>query len=296
MADDAVDQVFGPGARSERVEVLGSWLHHVERGEGRPVVMLHGNPTSSYLWRKVFRALTTPGRLLAVDLIGFGRSGKPDIAYDLDDHAHYLDAWFDALELRDVTLLLQDYGSVLGLSWARRHPDRVRDIVLMEPILGALDSAELPPDFVALRNQVLEPGVGEEIVLKQNRFVTELLPQSLVHGLTPDEQAAYEESFPTVESRRPILFCPRALPVDGRPESTMAVLDANADWLRSGDTPVLLQTFEPGFLMTPSLLKWATEHIPRLTVEHLGAGIHWVQEDQPEAIAASVDRWLAKRK
>jgi haloalkane dehalogenase len=293
---DDVERWFGPGARAETVDVLDSWVHHVERGSGRPVVMIHGNPTSSFLWRKVFRALGTPGRLLAVDLIGFGRSGKPEIAFDLDDHARYLDAWFDALALDDVTLVLQDYGSVLGLSWARRHPDRVRDVVLMEPILRAIDSAELDPGFVALRQQVLTPGVGEEIVLDQNRFVTELLPGSLVHGLSAEEQAVYEEPFPTVESRRPILFCPRALPVDGQPGSTMEVLDANARWLcDSAGVPKLLQTFEPGFLLTPSIAKWVTENVAEIEVEHLGHGVHWVQEDQPEAIAASIDRWLADR-
>lgn len=296
QVDDAVDRVFGPGARAERVEVLDSWMHHVERGSGRAVVMIHGNPTSSFLWRKIVRAMRAPARLLAVDLIGFGRSGKPDIDYDLDDHARYLDAWFEALGLEDVTLVLQDYGSVLGLSWARRHPQRVRDVVLMEPILGAIDSADLDPDFVALRHQVLTSGIGEEIVLEQNRFVTELLPQSLLHGLTPEEQAAYEEPFPTADSRRPILFCPRALPVDGEPASTMAVIHANARWLcDSTGVPKLLQTFEPGFLLTPSIATWVRESVADIEIEHVGPGIHWVQEDQPEAIAASIDRWLAGR-
>lgn len=296
MDDNAqVRADFGPTASSATTPVLDSWIHHVEAGEGAPMVMIHGNPTSSYLWRKVFTRLTTPARRLAVDLIGFGRSGKPDVAYDLDDHSRYLDAWFEVLGLDDVTLVLQDYGSVLGLAWARRHPDKVRAVVLMEPILRAIDSADLDPGFVALREQVLEPGTGERIVIEENRFVTELLPQSLIHGLTAQEQAAYEAPFADVASRRPILFCPRGLPVDGQPASTMEVLDANAEWLTESDVPKLLHTFSPGFLMTPPILEWVKSSVRHIEVEHLGEGVHWVQEDQPEAIARSIDAWCAAR-
>lgn len=293
---DIVRDAFGPNVQHRDVEVLGSSMHWVEADEGRPLVMLHGNPTSSFLWRKVFRKLRGQGRLLAVDLIGFGQSGKPDIEYDLADHERYLDAWFEELQLDDVTLVIQDYGSTLGLSWARRYPDRVRAIVMMEPIIRPIPSAALDPQFVALREQVLQPGVGERIVLEENAFVTQLLPASLIHGLTPEEQAVYEAPFPTPESRKPILFCPRALPVDGRPASTMEVLDANAEWLSTTDVPVLLLTFEPGFLMMPEIQAWAEANIKELRVEHLGAGIHWVQEDQPEAIAGSITGWLQKLK
>jgi haloalkane dehalogenase len=285
---------FGAIAEAHDVAVLDSTMHWVQRGDGDPVVFLHGNPTSSFLWRKVFARLEGPERLLAVDLIGFGASGKPDIAYDLDDHQRYLDAWFDALDLRDVTLVLQDYGAAFGVSWARRHPDRVARIALMEPVLWPIDSADLPDRFVQTRALVLRPGEGERFVLEDNRFLTELFPATFLQPLADEDLEEYLAPFPTPASRRPVIVFPRSLPVDGEPRATVELLEANAAWLGSSDVPKLLLTFEPGFLLTAPILAWAREHIRGLEVQSAGAGIHFVQEEQPEAIAAAIAGWLRR--
>ncbi|MFW0786263.1 haloalkane dehalogenase [Gordonia sp. CPCC 206044] len=279
---------FGPDAQSNTIDVLDSTLHWVEHGDGDPVVFLHGNPTSSYLWRKVFAGLHGRGRLLALDLIGFGESGKPDIDYSLEDHQRYVDAWFDALDLRDVTLVLQDYGAAFGVTWARRHSDRVKAVVLAEPVIRPIASADLPSDFVGLRAQVLEPGVGEQIILQDNRFITELLPGSVLGGLDEDARAAYAEPFPTPRSRRPILVFPRSLPVDAQPRSTVDFLARNEQWLADSEVPKVLVTFRPGFLVTPEIIEWARSTIRNLDVRDGGAGGHFVQEDAPDAIAAAV--------
>lgn len=286
---------FGAGTTSNTIEVLDSTLHYVEAGAGDPIVFLHGNPTSSFLWRGVFSRLHGQGRLLALDLIGFGDSGKPDIEYSLDDHQRYVDAWFDALDLRNVTLVLQDYGAAFGIGWARRHPDRVAGVVLAEPVLRPIASADLPEGFVALRSQVLEPGVGEQIILEDNRFVTELLPGAVLGGLSDEVQAVYAAPFPTPESRRPILVFPRALPVDAKPESTVAFLAANEPWLRASPIPKALFTFEPGFLTTPDVVAWVRDNVAQVEITALGAGGHFVQEDAPQAIAEGVAAFLADR-
>jgi haloalkane dehalogenase len=285
---------FGPTAVAHDVPVLDSTLHHVESGTGDPIVFLHGNPTSSFLWRKVLARLEGQGRLLAVDLIGFGGSGKPDIAYDLDDHQRYLDAWFDALELTDVTLVLQDYGAAFGVAWARRNPGRVRSIVLMEPVLWPIDSSDLPQAFVDTRALVRTPGDGEQFVLEDNLFLTKLFPATFLSPLPDDVLAEYLAPFPTPASRRPVLVFPRSLPVDGVPQTTVDLLDENAAWLRASDTPKLLLTFEPGFLLTAPILAWARDTIRNLEVREAGAGVHFVQEEQPEAIASAVAEWLAR--
>jgi len=284
---------FGRTAVARDVEVLGSTIHHVEsiaddEGHRDPIVFLHGNPTSSFLWRHVFSRLEGQGRLLAVDLIGFGDSGKPDIEYSLHDHQRYLDAWFDALDLTDVTLVLQDYGAAFGLHWASRHPDRVRAVVLAEPVIHAIESEALPEAFVSTRALVRTPGEGEKFVEEDNRFVGELFPGFFLEPLADEDLAEYLRPFPTAESRRPVTVFPRALPVDADPASTVAYLEEFEDYLRTSEVPKTLLTYSPGFLLTPEVLAWAEATIKNLDVVDGGAGIHFVQEEAPEGIADAV--------
>lgn len=285
---------FGASATAHDTAVLDSHLHHVESGEGDPIVFLHGNPTSSFLWRHVFRGLEGRGRRLAVDLIGFGDSGKPAIEYSLHDHQRYLDAWFDAHELREVTLVLQDYGALFGLSWAARHPDRVAAVLLAEPVLRPIEAAELPEQFVRTRALIRVPGEGERFVLDENRFLGELFPGFFVRPLSDEAIAEYQRPFPTPDSRRPVLYFPRNLPVDGEPRSTVEYLDSVVPWLRTSPVPKTLLTFEPGFLLTPTILEWARATIRDLEVTAAGKGIHFVQEEEPEAIAAAVEALLGR--
>ncbi len=213
------------------VPVLGSRIHTIEHGSGAPIVFIHGNPTSSYLWRDVFRPLRGRGRLLALDLIGYGDSSKPDIEYSLENQQRYVDAWFDALDLRDVTLVLQDYGSAFGLDWASRHPDRVRAVAFFEPVLRSIESASLLPEFVATRAKLRRSGEGEAFVLQENRFLTELFPGFFLKPLAPEDLQQYQAAFPTPESRKSVLAGPRNLPVDGEPASTVAFLGRSTNWL-----------------------------------------------------------------
>ncbi len=284
---------FGPHAHARDISILDSHIHYIESGEGRPIVFLHGNPTSSFLWRHIFRRLDGQGRLLAPDLIGFGFSGKPDIEYNLADHQRYLDAWFEELDLSDVTLILQDYGSTFGLDWARRHPDRVRAVSFFEPVLRAIEGEALSPEFISTRARI-RSAKGETFVLEENRFLTELFPWFFLKPLSPDDLQHYLEPFPTAASRKPVLYFPRNLPVDGDPVTTVNFLAKSYDWLRDSDAPKLLLTFEPGFLLTPAILEWARSNIRNLEVEPAGSGIHFVQEEAPEEIAEALLRWLSR--
>lgn len=285
---------FGEGAKAHDVPVLDSHIHTIEHGAGAPIVFIHGNPTSSYLWRNIFRDLRGKGRLLALDLIGFGNSGKPDIEYTLENQQRYVDAWFDALDLKDVTLVLHDYGAAFGLNWASRHPDRVRAVAFFEPVLRNIDSASLTAEFVATRAKLRQPGEGEAFVLHENRFLTELYPAFFLTPLAPEDLREYQAPFPTPESRKPVLAGPRNLPVDGEPATSIAFLDQATDWLSNSETPKLLLTFEPGFLLTPAILDWSRSTIRNLEIQAAGAGIHYVPEEQPQAIAQSLDAWLGR--
>src|ERR671924_1515596 len=210
-----------------RVPVLDSHMAYVEVGVAQPIVFLHGNPTSSYLWRNVIPLLQSAGRCLAPDLIGMGRSGKAaGGSYRFADHARYLDAWFEALGLRDATLVGHDWGSALGFHWARRHPERVRALVYMEAIGRPVTWTEWPE---AARKvfQAMRSPAGEEMVLQKNVFVERILPASVLRGLTHEEMDKYREPFRQPgESRRPTLMWPREIPIDGEPADVAAIVSA----------------------------------------------------------------------
>ena len=274
------------------VSVLDSTMHYEEAGEGDPIVLLHGNPTSSFLWRKVIPGVAGEGRVLAPDLIGMGRSGKPDIGYRFVEHARYLDAWFDALALERVTLVGHDWGGALGFHWARRHPDRVAAVAFMETIVKPTTWGEFPEAAREMFQGFRTPGTGEQLVLEQNMFVEAVLPASMLHQLTADEMNAYREPFLEPSHRLPTLTWPRELPIDGEPADVVELVDSYDRWLASSeDVPKLLLTFEPGAIMSEPVVRWCQENIAALEVANAGQGIHFVQEDQPEAIARIVSEW-----
>jgi haloalkane dehalogenase len=274
------------------VSVLDSTMHYEETGEGDPTVLLHGNPTSSFLWRKVIPGLVGQGRVLAPDLIGMGRSGKPDIGYRFADHARYLDAWFDALALERVSLVGHDWGGALGFHWARRHPNRVTAMAFMETIVKPIGWDEFPEAARELFQGLRTSGTGEQMVLDQNLFVEAVLPASMLHQLTADEMEAYREPFAEPKHRLPTLVWPRELPIDGEPADVVEMVNAYGRWLASSDdVPKLLLTFEPGAIMSEPVVQWCRTNMAALEVVSAGKGIHFVQEDEPEAIARIIGEW-----
>jgi haloalkane dehalogenase len=274
--------------------VLDSTIAHRELGTGAPMVFLHGNPTSSYLWRHVLPAMAEPGRRLAPDLIGMGDSGKPDIAYTFDDHSRYLDAWFDALGLDDVVLIGHDWGGALAFDWAARHPGRVRGIAFTETIVKPMTWQEFPEGAHELFRAIRTPGVGEAMMLDDNVFIEQALPGSVSTPMAEGDLDVYRKPYPTRESRRPLLQWPRAMPLDGEPADVVARIEQYGKWLASSiDVPKLLLTFEPGVgtMMGPELVDWCVATIASLEVEGHGQAGHHTPEDQPAAIAASIAAW-----
>ena len=278
------------------VEVLGSTMYYEDHGDGNPVVLLHGNPTSSYLWRNVIPELTGQARCLAPDLIGMGRSGKPNIGYRFADHSRYLDAWFDALGVDDVTLVGHDWGGALGFDWAARHPDRVNGIAFMETIVHPLTWGDWPEWARDMFQAFRRPGEGEELILDRNFFVEDVIPHSVKRTLTGEEVDAYRAPFTKRADRLPILVWPREIPIDGTPSDVVQRVEAYDAWLASAtEVPKLLLTFDPGAIMSASTIKWCRDHIAAIEVEHIGAGIHFVQEDNGPAIGVAIAAWRARR-
>ncbi|HEU5197642.1 MAG TPA: haloalkane dehalogenase [Methylomirabilota bacterium] len=274
-----------------RLGVLDSHMAYVDVGVGDPIVLLHGNPTSSYLWRNVIAGLGGAGRCLAPDLIGMGRSGKAPLgSYRLADHIRYLDAWFAALDLRRVTLVVHNWGSALGFHWARRHPERVKALVYMEAIVRPLTWAEWPEPARKVFQAMRSPA-GEEMVLAKNVFVERILPASVLRGLTQEEMERYREPFrQSGESRRPTLTWPREIPIDGEPADVVALVEDYAHWLSSTPTPKLFVNADPGSILVGPQREfcraWPSQQ--EVTVR----GSHFVQEDAPVEIAQAIASFL----
>jgi haloalkane dehalogenase len=276
-----------------RVRVLDAEMAYVDTGRGAPIVLLHGNPTSSYLWRNVIPHLERSGRCLAPDLIGMGDSGQPPAAsYRFADHARYLDDWFEVLRLdRDVTLVVHDWGSALGFHWAARHPQRLRALVYMEAIVRPVTWAEWPESARKIFEAMRSPA-GEEIVLQKNVFVERILPASIVRRLTDEEMARYRAPFAEAgESRRPTLAWPREIPIDGEPADVVALVDRYAAWLATSTVPKLFINGEPGsILVGPQrefCRRWPNQQ--EVTVR----GRHFLQEDSPAEIGRATAEFLA---
>jgi haloalkane dehalogenase len=285
-------------ATVRRIDVLDSFLSYRELGSGSPIVFLHGNPTSSFVWRDVLPIVAPHGRCLAPDLIGMGRSGKPESAYRFEDHARYLDAWIAALDLRDVVLVGLDWGGVLALDWARRHRERVRGVVVFETFLQTMRWSDFPPQGAELFRALRTPGIGEKLVLEQNLFLEKSLGVGVKRGLTEAERAEYHAPFPDPASRRPMLQWPREIPIDGEPADVAAVVEANAEWLaRSPEIPKLLLTFDgQGLSNAPAVVAWAQRNAASLEVVPLGAAGHHAPEDAPDAIGGAIVAWLDRRR
>lgn len=280
--------------KSKFAEVNGQRIHYVEEGEGSPVLFLHGNPTSSYLWRNIIPYAAKHGRAIALDLIGMGKSDKPDIPYRFADHVPFVDGFIETLGLRDITLVLHDWGSALGFHYARRHAQNVRGIAFMEGVVRPMTWAGFPPDFRAGFRLMRTPGLGWLMISGFNMFVEKILPSAIVRKLTPEEMAIYRAPYRSPRSRRPLRVWPCEIPIDGSPADVHAVVEAYSRWLGETDMPMLMFYASPGGTIREAEVAWCRETIRNLEVVDIGRGIHFLQEDNPHLIGARIADWLAR--
>jgi haloalkane dehalogenase len=278
------------------VDVRGASMAYHERGEGAPVLFLHGNPTSSYLWRDVIPELQGRGRLIAPDLIGMGDSAKlpnpgPD-TYRFTTHRDYLEGFIDAVigQTESVVLVVHDWGSALGFDWANRHRDRVRGIAYMEAIVRPIASwdewsASATPIFQGFRSDK-----GEAMILERNMFVERVLPGSVLRKLTEAEMTEYRRPYPTPGDRWPTLTWPRQIPIAGEPADVVQIAEAYSQWMAANDLPKLFVNADPGAILIGAprdfCRNWKNQ--TEVTVP----GSHFIQEDSGPAIGQAVARWM----
>ncbi|MDJ0959817.1 MAG: haloalkane dehalogenase [Acidimicrobiia bacterium] len=278
----------------QRVTVNGLEMAYVEVGEGDPIVLLHGNPTSSYLWRDIIPHVADLGRCIAPDLIGMGDSDKlPDSGpdrYRFVEHREYLDGFLDAVGATDrVTLVVHDWGSGLGFDWANRHRDAVAGIAYMEAIVMPITWDDWPDAAKGIFQGMRSPA-GEAMVLEKNVFVERILPASIIRDLTDEEMNEYRRPFVEPgESRRPTLTWPRQIPIEGEPADVNEIVSDYGAWLAASDVPKLFINAEPGTILLGRQREfcrsWPNQR--ELTVP----GIHFVQEDSADLIGTAIAEW-----
>ena len=278
----------------KRARVLDTEMAYVDTGTGKPVVFLHGNPTSSYLWRNVLPHVASTHRCLAPDLVGMGDSGKaPAGSYRFADHARYLDGWLDAMGLaRDVTFVLHDWGSALGFHWARRNPERMRALIYMEALVRPVTWADWPEAARKIFQAMRSPA-GEELVLQKNVFVERILPASVLRGLTEAEMAVYRKPYlEGGESRRPTLTWPREIPIEGEPADVVDVVNHYARFLSESPLPKLFVNAEPGSILTGAQREFCRTWPSQEEISVKGS--HFIQEDSPHEIGRAIAAFLAR--
>ncbi|MCY3570895.1 MAG: haloalkane dehalogenase [Chloroflexi bacterium] len=294
MPDISADDPFP----RKRLTIGQTTMAYVDEGDadGDPIIFLHGNPTSSYLWRNIMPHAFESGRCLAPDLIGMGVSGSsPSGSYRFVDHAEWVDAWIEGMNLGDnLTFVIHDWGSALGFHWANRHRDRVKGLVYMEAIVRPVTWDEWP-EAAARIFQGMRSEAGESMVLEKNVFVERILPGSVLRGLTEEEMEVYRLPYREEgESRRPTLTWPREIPIDGEPADVTEIAQSYADFLSSEDSAHIAKLFvnaEPGAILTSAQREFCRSW-PNQT-EITVAGNHFVQEDSPHEIGAAIRDWYA---
>ena len=276
----------------KRISILDTNMAYVDVGEGDPIVFLHGNPTPSYLWRNIIPFALPFGRCLAPDYVGMGNSGAaPDGSYRFIDHRRYLDVWFDALQLtKNIILVVHDWGSALGFSWAQRHPQKIKAIVYMEGIVRPFLSWDEWPDATREFFKAQRTPAGEDLILQKNLFIEFLLP---LRGISNEAMEVYRRHYRNPgASRQPMLTWTRELPIEGQPRDVTEIVDSYSRWMASSSVPKLFINGDPaGFLIGAQrefCRTWPNQQ--EITVK----GAHFLQEDSPTEVGEATARFIAK--
>lgn len=281
--------------KSKYLEVKGSKIHYIEEGEGDPILFLHGNPMSNYLWRNIIPYMTSQGRCIAPDLIGMGKSDKPDINYGFHDSFEYLEAFIKKLDLKNLTLVLHDWGSGLGFHYANLNRNNIKAIAFMEAMYDAPTTHDMPASVRTALKMMRTPGLGWLMVQVANVFVTKLIPDMILRKLTKAEKEYYAAPYPTIKSRKPLLQWPLDVPFNGgKPKDVAKALSSWNQWLMDSDIPKLFFYVSPGVAIKEKDVKIIRERMKNLETIDLGEGLHFIQEDYPHEIGEGISEWYQK--
>ena len=281
---------------SKFIEVNGSEIHYIDEGEGDPILFLHGNPTSNYLWRNIIPYMTSHGRCIAPDLIGMGKSGKPDINYGFLSTFEYVNEFINKLDLKKITLVLHDMGAGMGFHYANLNRDNIKAIAFMECMYDIPITHDMPAsDRIALK-MMRTPGFGWFMVQVANVFFKVMLPGMTLRKLTKEEMKHYTAPYPTIISRKPLSRWPLTVPFDGgKPKDVAKAITAWSKWLFETEIPKLLFHVSPGYGIKEKDVEIIKSGMKNLKSIALGEGIHFIQEDYPHEIGTEIARWISEK-
>ncbi len=279
---------------SRYLEVEGSRIHYIDEGAGDPVLFLHGNPTSSYLWRNIIPHLSDRYRCIAPDLVGMGKSGKPNIRYGFFDHVRYVEGFIEELRLKNITFVIHDWGSALGFHYASRNEANIKAMAFFEAIIRPARWKDFPPDFKMGFKMFRTPVLGWMLISVMNVFINKLLPEAVVRPLTEEEMRHYREPFPDIRSRRPVHRWPNEIPIDGKPADVHQVVTDFSAWLTQTELPKLLFHADPGGIVREKQINWCLTKMKNISTINIGPGIHYLQEDNPHLIGKELRKWFDK--
>lgn len=276
---------------SKYVEIHGSKMHYIDEGAGDPILFLHGNPTSSYLWRNIIPYLAPHGRCIALDLIGMGKSDKPDLDYRFFDHSKYLEGFIEKLDLSNITVVLHDWGSGLGFHYAMRNESNIKGIAFMESLLSPLKWEDFPRDEKMGFKLFRTSGIGWFMISVMNMFLTKLMPKMIIRKLSAEERDYYKAPFKTIKSRKPVRQWPCEIPIDGQPSDVYELMINYSQKLQESELPKILFSASPGMIINSKAVDWCKKNLKHLEVVDIGEGLHYIQEDNPHLIGEELAKW-----
>ncbi len=277
---------------SHFANALGSKMHYIEQGSGDPVLFIHGMPTSSYLWRNIIPCLADKAHCIALDLIGMGHSDKPDIGYTFLDHINYVEAFIKALNLKNITLVMHGWGSIIGFNYACRHESNIKGLAFLEShIRPTTDWDMLSLPVKQLATLLNRPGASYRAIVEQNYLVNKLLPNGVLRKLSAEEIARYSEPFPTPESRKPLWQYIQELPLGEEESEVVSSIETYSKWLQQSSLPKLMMYAVPGFITTMETIEWGKEHLKNLTLVALQDALHFAQESVPDQMSKALREW-----
>jgi len=279
---------------SKFIEINGSKMHYIDVGKGDTILFLHGQPTSSYLWRNIIPHLQTTARCIAPDLIGMGKSDKPDIAYTFEDHYDYLEIFIEKLNLKNITLVIHDWGSGLGFHYANKHQENIKGIAFMEAIFKPMTWEDFPTEYKVIFRMIRTPFIGWLMISVANIFLKKVLPDSMVRKLSKEEFDYYLKPYPTISSRKPVRVWPLQLPISGKPKGVHEIITAYNKWLTESDIPKLCLYAHPGAIIKENGVEYIRNSFPNTKMVDIGKGIHYLQEDSPHIIGKEIAEWYQK--
>ncbi len=276
---------------SKFININDSRIHYIEQGTGDPILFLHGMATSNYLWRNIIPGMSNYGRCIAPDLIGMGKSDKPDIAYRIFDYIRYIEQFIQALDLRNITLVLHGWGSLIGFDYARRHEGNIKALAFVEAYIRVLSAEMLTMPAQELLALLKHSEYGYKAIIEDNYLLQKVLPAIILRKLKPAELDYYKAAFPTPESRNLLWQYIQDLPIDGGAQDVCELLSDCSNWLQKTQLPKIMLYAIPGFVTPMSNVDWAAKHLPNLSIVDLGEAYHCPQETNPAVFSEALSEW-----